>query len=326
MRAKGNGGGDAGYRSEAGFTLIEVVVALFIVALSMTAIFASFNIQQKSYLAQNAVAEMQQNVRGAMNYVEIDLRNAGFGIPPQVTMVLPALLIGGGSVSMVSGLGFSDGGATGSDNVYIIYLSATATTLASSMPNTSAELKVVDVTGWVEGDVAIVFDSASADVFQVTQVQASNMLQHNPQGLFGKDLSKAYGEGSTVAKIKYAGYFLDGSNPAHPTLVKNVLSGVGTLDPQIVADDIEDMQVRLILANGNEYDGDWFVANPTQLQNVRKVRLSLMGRSRNAEKDYSEGPRPKWNRTNLAALAPYSNHRRRDMEMLVDLRNAGIAP
>jgi len=43
MSAKGNGGGDAGYRSEAGFTLIEVVVALFIVALSMTAIFASFN-------------------------------------------------------------------------------------------------------------------------------------------------------------------------------------------------------------------------------------------------------------------------------------------
>jgi prepilin-type N-terminal cleavage/methylation domain-containing protein len=326
MNAKRSGGGNGGYRNEAGFTLIEIVIALFIVALSMTAIFASFNFQQKSYLAQNAVAEMQQNVRGAMNYVEMDLRNAGFGIPAQVTMVLPALLIGGGSVSMVSGLGFSDGGATGSDNVYIIYLSATATSLASSMPNTSAELKVVDVTGWVEGDIAIVFDSASADVFQVTQVQASNMLQHNPQGLFGKDLSKAYGEGSTVAKIKYAGYFLDVSNPAHPTLVKNVLSGVGTLVPQIVADDIEDMQVRLVLANGNEHDGDWFVANPAELQNVRKVRLYLMGRTRNAEKGYSEGPRAKWNHTALTALSPYNNYRRRDLEMLVDLRNAGIAP
>ncbi|HEU5359790.1 MAG TPA: PilW family protein [Candidatus Deferrimicrobiaceae bacterium] len=312
-----------------GFSLIEVMIALLIVAFSMTAIFASFNFQQKSYLAQNAVAEMQQNVRGAVQFFEMDARNAGFGIPSHVLYKLPALLVGGtGSIVMVSGLGVLDGGASGTDNVYTIYLSATATELAASMPQPSSELKVVDAGGWQAGDIAIIFDDTTADVFQVTAVQASNHLQHNPQGLFSGSFSKAYGEGSTVAKISYAGYYIDTSDPAHPTLTRNILDNTGNFVPQIVADDIEDFQVRLVLENGSEYDPDYFLTAPGDAQrgNVREMRVYIMGRTRTAEKDWNEGPIPKWNRTSVASLAPYNKHRRRSMEMVIDLRNSGIAP
>lgn len=330
MRTKRMKGQFTGSRNDAGFTLIEIVIALLILAFSMTAIFASFNFQQKSYLAQNAVAEMQQNVRGAMNYMELDLRNAGGGIPPVVAYHIPALFFGGTTVSMVSGVGFADGGAGGSDNVYMISVKGIPAYISADMPNTSAELKLDDVSGWVQGDIAIIFDDTDVDVFQVTAVQSSSqMLQHNPQGVFGKDLSKAYGEGSKVAKLQYAGYFLDFSDPAHPTLMKNFLDNTGTNVPQVVADDIEDMQVRLVMEDGSEHDGDWFPLQPdpvAEMAKVRKVRLYLMGRTQNAEKGWNEGPRAKWNHTTLTALSSYDNYRRRDLEMLVDLRNAGLAP
>ncbi len=329
MRTKRMKGQCTGSRNDAGFTLIEIVIALAILTLSMTAIFASFNFQQKSYLAQNAVAEMQQNVRGAMNYVELDLRNAGGGIPPAVAYHIPVLFFGGSTVSVVSGVGFDDGGAGGWDNVYMISVRGIPTHIVDDMPNTSSELKVADPSGWVAGDIAIIFDDTDADVFQITAVQSSNHLQHNPQGVFGKDLSKAYGEGAKVAKLQYAGYFLDFSDPAHPTLMKNFLDNTGTNIPQVVADDIEDMQVRLVMEDGSEHDGDWFPLQPdpvAELGKVRKVRLYLMGRTRNAEKGWNEGPRAKWNHTTLTALSSYDNYRRRDLEMLVDLRNAGLAP
>ena len=70
--------------SEAGFSLIEVMSALVILAIAMTAVFATFISQQKSFTVQNRVAEMQQNLRQAAEYMSRDIRLAGYGIPDNV--------------------------------------------------------------------------------------------------------------------------------------------------------------------------------------------------------------------------------------------------
>jgi prepilin-type N-terminal cleavage/methylation domain-containing protein len=312
----------------AGFTLIEVMISLLIMGLAATAIFTSFSFQHKSYLIQNAIAEMQENLRGGMQFLDIEARNAGAGIPPTVALKLPSMLLGGGTISMISGLGISDGGAAGSDNLYIISLAPTATQIADSMPNASAEIKVVDPAGFQVGMIAIIFDSTNADVFQVTQVQASNHIQHNPAGLFGgenKDFSKAYGEGSTVALINYSGYYVDTTtDPAHPKLMRTI-PGDNTLTPQIVADDIEDMQIQLVLDDGTEQTGAG-MDNAT-LQRVRQLRIYLAARTSIADPKWSEPPRTWSNHTTLSsALTAYTNHRRRYYEQLIDLRNTGLSP
>ncbi len=51
--------------SEAGFSLIEVMAALVILSIALTAVFATFISQQKSFTVQSRVAEMQQNLRQA---------------------------------------------------------------------------------------------------------------------------------------------------------------------------------------------------------------------------------------------------------------------
>lgn len=315
-------------RRTSGFTLIELMIALVILGIATTAIFTTFMSQHKAYVVQNSVAEMQQNLRGGMQFLEMDARNAGYGLPPSAAIKIPSLLLGGGTISMVSGLGISDGGATGSDNLYIISLSATATQIADSMPNVSAEIKVVDPAGFQVGMIAIIFDATNADVFQVTQVQASNHIQHNPTGIFGmenKNFSTAYGEGSSVALINYSGYYIDTTtDAAHPKLMRNV-PGDNVLISEIVADDIEDLQIRLVLADGTELNGDGIT--PATLALVRQLRIYLAARTSASDPQWNEPPRNWYNHTSLSpALTSYTHHRRRYYEQLIDLRNTGLAP
>ena len=65
---------------------MEVMSALVILAIAMTAVFATFISQQKSFTVQNRVAEMQQNLRQAVEYMSRDIRLAGYGIPDNVTI------------------------------------------------------------------------------------------------------------------------------------------------------------------------------------------------------------------------------------------------
>lgn len=61
-----------------GFTLIELLVAMAISGIVAGAIFTAFQSQQKSYFVQDQVAEMQQNLRAAMDIVVREVRMAGF--------------------------------------------------------------------------------------------------------------------------------------------------------------------------------------------------------------------------------------------------------
>jgi len=60
-----------------GFTLIEMLITLLLSALVMAAVYTSYLAQQKNHYNQDAIAEMQQNIRAAMLYMTRDIREAG---------------------------------------------------------------------------------------------------------------------------------------------------------------------------------------------------------------------------------------------------------
>ncbi len=66
------------YISPNGFTLIELLVAMAITGIVAGAIYTAFQSQQKSYLIQEQVAEMQQNLRAAMDIMVREIRMAGY--------------------------------------------------------------------------------------------------------------------------------------------------------------------------------------------------------------------------------------------------------
>lgn len=61
-----------------GITLIELLVALIICALSIGAIYRVFTSQSKAYVVQDQVVEVQQSLRSVMELIVRDLRMTGF--------------------------------------------------------------------------------------------------------------------------------------------------------------------------------------------------------------------------------------------------------
>lgn len=322
-------------RGREGFTLIEIVIAMAILGIVLLATFSFFNSQHKSYTVQNAVAQLQESVRGGMLYMEDDLRNAAS--IPGLNLSLPPELFGGSvPVSLASGLGVADGGTNGPDTIYLISLQSGQTTLG---PNTGeaipvqADTDVVSVQDWQAGDLAIVYDGTNASIVFVTGVQESpTRFNHHPisGSIFGTNkLGYNYAEGANVARIRYSGYAIDNSVPAHPRLVRRYLDNNATLVADIVADDIEDMQVLLGVYDNttgalDEHDGSYFTgANAAKLASVRQVRIQLVGRVASPDPAWSEGPyyNLRYNRT--GGITGYNNHRRRPIEQIIYLRNTG---
>lgn len=61
-----------------GFTLVEVMIALLIGGVVMIAVLTTFRVQHATYLAQDQVVEVQQNLRVAMDMLSREIRSAGF--------------------------------------------------------------------------------------------------------------------------------------------------------------------------------------------------------------------------------------------------------
>jgi len=64
-------------RNTKGFTLIELLIAMVLSVILMAAVYSTYYSQQKSYLVQEQLAAMEQNLRAAMFYMERDIRMAG---------------------------------------------------------------------------------------------------------------------------------------------------------------------------------------------------------------------------------------------------------
>ena len=64
-------------RNEQGFTLTELMVAVLIAAVVMTGMFMLYRNQQRSYVLQDQVAAMQQNLRSALYFMAREIRMAG---------------------------------------------------------------------------------------------------------------------------------------------------------------------------------------------------------------------------------------------------------
>ncbi len=61
-----------------GFTLVELMVTLVIAFVITGAAYAAYVVQQKNYTVQEDVAEMQQNIRVALEVMAREMRMAGF--------------------------------------------------------------------------------------------------------------------------------------------------------------------------------------------------------------------------------------------------------
>ena len=66
-----------------GFTLIEVLISIFITLIVMASVFALLTRGQRSFQREPEIADLQQNARNVLDMVSRDILQAGAGLPPE---------------------------------------------------------------------------------------------------------------------------------------------------------------------------------------------------------------------------------------------------
>jgi type IV pilus assembly protein PilW len=104
-----------------GFSLVELLVAMAMTGVVMAAVFKVYKTQQDSYLAQEQVAEMQQNSRRAKYIMAREIRMAGYD-PTAAGAVFGFVSAYGDKINITMDISFEDGAITvpGDDITYSV--------------------------------------------------------------------------------------------------------------------------------------------------------------------------------------------------------------
>ena len=65
-------------KNRSGFTLIEVLITMAVFSIIIAAVVSAHTSQQNTYMVQEQVVEMQQNLRSAMHVLTAEIRMAGY--------------------------------------------------------------------------------------------------------------------------------------------------------------------------------------------------------------------------------------------------------
>lgn len=288
-----------------GFALPEILVSVTLLLFVSLFAFQIFRIDHKVLVEQEEVVDMQQNARVAHDQLLRDMRLAGAGVPKggvdsDVGYLYPVIP--------------GNGGGQLPDTLKVLAsFDDVNTQLSHSMPNESAELKVIDASGFDVGAIALITGPTdeeiwAGEVFQITHIstEGQNMLQHRQSPPWNEDqkLGYTYLAESRVSMMTYRKYYIDNSVASHPTLM--VSDNEAT--PEALADNIENLQVVYDLVTG-ERD----VADPENPASIRKATVTIVARTAT--------PDPQWNGGIHSITGAADHYRRFTLRSDVQLRN-----
>ncbi|WP_320041287.1 prepilin-type N-terminal cleavage/methylation domain-containing protein [uncultured Desulfobacter sp.] len=272
-------------KTSCGFTLIEILISLAISGIILTGILYVFETSNKSYIVQDDVARMQQNVRIAKYYIEKDLRMAGYGVMGMASddgFVEPVVFendinetgILSGTDSITITYIDDDRSGCGTGGTYSACDDLPQLLLKEGMPATSSEAKVqedfgtapysawpndcscngIDYTMPKPGYQVLITspDGSKSDLVYVTQVQkvgTDDMIQNSPYNGFTNKVLNGYPENSTINFFNINTFIeVRYFIDDQNYLIREENGG----DDVKVAENIEDIQVAFC----GDYDGD----------------------------------------------------------------------
>ena len=243
-------------KSTRGITLLELLIASVIALLVTGAALEVYLNQQKGWLAQENISDMQQNSRAAMEEIVFHLMQAGYNLPVGVEAILAS--------------------NSNPDTITMVYASEPPcnASLLNAMATVHSELELdPDSVGCYHGDSwAYIHDpvTGEGEYFYISDVQqASGEIYHSTM-----PLTKVYPAGSNINVFEMATFYIDDtSDSLHPKLMLERMDGV----PQIYADNIEDLQFTYTLAYGAVVDT--LVTSSI----VREVNIELVSRTDNLD-------------------------------------------
>ena len=230
-----------------GLSLVELMVAITIGLIILTALTRLFVTSRSTYTLEEGLARVQENARFAMEFLAQDIRMAGFsgclgqGAPVSVRLNNPddylskySEPVSGHTYTGTGGSSLTDWTPALPGTVNgIIYFAANEVmpftdiivvrhgdetgfqVQPPAMTTTAAALQIPTSSGLEVGDILMVSDCKGGDVFQITgpaNPDASGTLNHNAgagtPGNTNQALSRSYGTDSTIMKLVTRIYYI----------------------------------------------------------------------------------------------------------------------
>ncbi|MCM0083173.1 PilW family protein [Geomonas sp. Red32] len=297
--------------SAQGYTLVEMVIVMFIFAVVSAGIYTTFDTGNKSIVKQQDVIGIQQQARGALNGMERDLRTIGYGLADlgNLTMnVYPPSASAPGTWSVVESYDNlnSAGVAPSTDCIRLRYFRASADVaddvyITQDHPSSAADTFVNSNDGFHQGDLFVIYDprdlSRPGTVLQVSNdptqgASPKDKLIHNPgangpynppnaSNLFP---SGGYTVGSRILNLgqsRTVTYYVDNKL----NLVKETRDNPDVTQPPTsvrpIASGVEDFQIKYGFKDGQWLDAVVLGDANHDVNNLRAMRVSMVVRSMN---------------------------------------------
>jgi len=287
--------------------LVEIMIAVTIALFLLTGIYTLFLNTKSTYNTQQGLSRIQENARYAIEKLSHDVRMAGYmgcgGANPQNAVntlnnandyaydfSVPIQGFDGQGTSWSPNLPPALSGLThppidGTDVITVRGADGGGIRIVSPMPQPSAELKVstLNNSGIAIGDIVMLSDCTDAAIFQLTNVQSSDHLQHQTgtqtPGNATKNLGKSYQAGALVQAASTRSYFIANANSTSCSdggCGLWELTGAGS--EQELVRGVEDMQILYGVAPGAKETASSYVdaSNVSDWSRVVSVRIALV--------------------------------------------------
>lgn len=263
--------------AEAGFTLIEVMVAVAIAAVTVAGLYGLFTIQSRQLVTQDLHMEMNQNLRFATDMITRSIRMAGYGTSGYVSGVMgttnPASASDGTLLPVI--VPWDANGSNGTDAITLVYAdpslvmdtkndvieacNTTSITFRQNAQNNSTRLAQ-----YAAGDLLICFDYADMRgmktfLWDITGVTGGVVSVSDNTGLSDYDNNCGTNENltpvMTCSKANVFTFYVDdnegdGIGPGsedHPVLMLDMDMSWPDANDVPLVDDIEDLQFEYCL-------------------------------------------------------------------------------
>ncbi|MEQ1557371.1 MAG: PilW family protein [Methyloglobulus sp.] len=295
-------------KPSAGYTLIELMLAMLLGIFLITGLVQIFISSKQSYRMQESLSRLQESGRFALDFIERDLRMAGFRgcASKSKTMPVNALVNKTAYIYNFSTViqGYNNVGANwadpdgtgitkplvGGNDVLTIRRAGDDGVQITGVANATAPLKLARNTVPVLNvcDVVVAADCETATIFQITS-NDPNSITHTQGGCSTTPtggnavakLDKKYAEGS-LYKFFTTTYFIKLNANQQPSLYRRVNANA---DEELI-EGVEQMQVQYGLdtdadtgRNANTYVNANTILTAADWAKVVSVRVSLLVRT-----------------------------------------------
>lgn len=262
-------------REEAGVSLMEAMIALFLTGLVVAAVFGAYINQHKNMMIQDGIINMQQNARAAIDELGRFIRMAGHFVP-----------LGVDPITAVN---------ADPDTIEITFAATgSSVTLQYNMASEAGPIRCdgQDMSILSDGSVAYIFDpdSGGGEFFRIYEIQ--NSPEQITLGTY--PLSKAYRQGCQVVPLQRIRYYVDNSDTTHPNLMMQILGD----DPVVYAEYVDDLQFKFRMKNGMVVD-----VPPIPVE-TREVMMTVVARTAMCDPDFEGNP---YRRTSYASKVNLRN-------------------